>query len=104
MFTYSPTRFASSKTACSSPLMLHSKAAIKGALILHIVKSCCPATDEGPMVSASSAVLATRSLDARLASTMLWHGGLPAREARHERPSRDRSLARRSHQADPGRF
>ena len=35
---------------------------------------------------------------------MLSHGGLPATQVRDERPSRDRSPARRPHQADPGRF
>src|ERR1700740_181158 len=103
MFTYLPTRSASSRTEHSSQAMLPSKAAIRGALTRHIAKSCCPAKDEGPIVNVSFGVLAIRSLDGRSISTMLWHGGSPVREAYDERPS-DRALARRSHQADSRRF
>src|SRR5438270_2282967 len=104
MFTYLQTRSASSRTERSSQAMLPSKAAIRGALTRPIARSCRPATDEGPIVSVSSGVLAIRSLDGRSISTMLWHGGSPVREACDERPSPDRALARRSHQADTGRF
>src|ERR1700752_4845478 len=103
MFTYLPTRSASSRMERSAQAMLPSKAAIRGALTRPIARSCRPATDEGPIVSVSSGVLATRSLDGRSISTLLWHGGSPVREACDERPS-DRALTRRSHQADSGRF
>src|SRR5262245_43505737 len=105
MFTYSPTRSASSKMACSSPPMLLSKAADQRRLDPTHRKGWPPRhrrrADSEHMLSG---VLATRSLDVRSTSTMLSHGGSPAREVRDERASRDRSFTRRSHQADPGRF